>query len=33
AGDKENADYVDNTLSMDTLISIILVMIATTIYR
>ncbi len=32
-GDKENADYVDNTLSMDTLLSIILVMIATTIYR
>lgn len=31
-GDKENADYVDNTLSMDTLISIVLVMIATTIY-
>jgi len=32
AGDKENADYVDNTLSMDTLVSIILVMVATTIY-
>lgn len=31
-GDKENADYVDNTLSMDTLVSIILVMVATTIY-
>ncbi|MGB4405533.1 MAG: permease [Sphaerochaeta sp.] len=32
-GDKENADYVDNTLSMDTLVSLILVMVATTIYR
>ncbi len=32
AGDKENADYVDNTLSMDTLVSIISVMVATTIY-
>ncbi len=32
AGDKENADYVDNTLSMDTLLSIISVMVATTIY-
>lgn len=31
-GDKENADYVDNTLSMDTLISIISVMVATTLY-
>ncbi len=31
-GDKENADYVDNTLSMDTLVSIILVMVGTTIY-
>jgi hypothetical protein len=30
--DKENADYVDNTLSMDTLVSIILVMVATTVY-
>lgn len=31
-GDKENADYVDNTLSMDTLVSILLVMVATSIY-
>ncbi len=31
-GDKESADYVDNTLSMDTLVSIIMVMVATTIY-
>lgn len=32
-GDKESADYVDNTLSMDTLVSIILVMVATAVYR
>lgn len=32
AGDKASADYVDNTLSMDTLLSIIMVMVATTIY-
>ena len=32
-GDKESADYVDNTLSMDTLVSIILVIVATAIYR
>ena len=31
-GDKESADYVDNTLSMDTLVSIIMVMVATAIY-
>ncbi len=31
-GDKESADYVDNTLSMDTLVSIILVMVATALY-
>lgn len=30
--DKENADYVDNTLSLDTLVSILLVMIASTLY-
>ena len=30
--DKKNADYVDNTLSLDTLISILLVMLATTLY-
>lgn len=32
AGDKANADYVDSTLSMDTLASILLVMAATAIY-
>ncbi|AEV27963.1 putative permease [Sphaerochaeta pleomorpha str. Grapes] len=31
-GDKANADYVDNTLSLDTLFSILLVMIATSLY-
>ena len=31
--DKANADYVDNTLSLDTLVSILLVMVATSLYR
>ena len=31
--DKANADYVDNTLSLDTLVSILLVMVATSVYR
>ena len=31
-GDKENADYVDNTLSIDTLVSILSVMAATAMY-
>jgi predicted permease len=31
-GDKANADYVDNTLSLDTLVSILMVMIATSVY-
>jgi predicted permease len=31
-GDKANADYVDNTLSLDTLVSILLVMVATSVY-
>lgn len=31
-GDKQNADYVDNTLSLDTLISILMVMLASSVY-
>ena len=31
--DKENADYVDNTLSLDTLVSILMVMMAASLYR
>ena len=31
--DKKNADYVDNTLSLDTLVSILLVLLASSLYR
>lgn len=33
ANDKKNADYVDNTLSLDTLVSILMVMLAASLYR